>query len=81
MISKEKIEVTDDDIKTKLDDLVKKNPDQAVQIKKFYKTADNKSRIKEDLLDDKLYEKLITFATIKTKTKSMDDLRKESKKS
>ncbi len=81
LISKEKIEVTDDDIKTKLDDLVKKNPDQAVQIKKFYKTADNKSRIKEDLLDDKLYEKLITFATIKTKTKSMDDLRKESKKS
>ncbi|MBC8214708.1 MAG: trigger factor [Candidatus Marinimicrobia bacterium] len=81
LLKKEAIEITENDIKNMIDEVAEKNPDQAVNIKKFYKSAENKNRIKEDLSDDKLYEKLITFATIKTNTKTMDELRKEQKKS
>ena len=47
------------------------------QIKSYYKQADNKQRLFDEMLNDKLFEKLTKYANIKVVEQSTNELRKQ----
>ncbi|MBN2009706.1 trigger factor [candidate division KSB1 bacterium] len=75
----EKIEVTDAEVDAKIEELASKNEKGAIQIRNYYRTGENKERLKEDLLDQKVFEFLKENVDIKEKKLSRKDIQKASK--
>ncbi|MBN1621144.1 MAG: trigger factor [Endomicrobiales bacterium] len=62
----EKIEVTEDDLKSELENMKKRNPDKESAVEKYFEK--NKESIISQLKDDKLFKFLLDNAKIKEKT-------------
>ena len=73
----EKININDKDVNNFIDDQMKKNKNYKKEIKKYYLEGENKQKLQEDLLNQKLYEKLEEFFINKTNESSTDKLRKK----
>jgi len=73
----EKINVNDKDVNDFIDDQMKKNENYKKEIKKYYLEVENKQKLQEDLLNQKLYEKLEEFFVNKVNESSTDKLRKK----
>ena len=73
----EKINVNVKDVNDFIDDQMKKNKNYKKEIKKYYLEGENKQKLQEDLLNQKLYEKLEEFFVNKTNESSTDKLRKK----
>ena len=72
-----KTNVSEKDINDFIQDQIKKNPTYKKEIKKHYLTDDNKQKLKEDLLNQKLYSGLENYFINKIKENSTDKLRKK----
>ena len=73
----QKVTISDKDINVFIEDQIKKNPTYKKEIKKYYLENDNKQKLKEDLLNQKLYSSLESYFVNKTKENSTDKLRKK----
>lgn len=77
LIADEGIEVSDEAIKTRIEEIVATDESQAKQIRTYYKRSENKRQLKEDLVADALLERMKSYAKIKQVKKSSKELRKE----
>ena len=73
----EGIEIIDKELDGKILDLISANKENEKQIKSFYKQADNKQRLFDEMITDKLFEKLTEYASIKVVEQSTNELRKQ----
>ena len=63
--SQDNIAVSKDDVEKEIERLLERSPDNAKEIKKYYKKPSNRQRIEDDLLEKKVLEYLTKFAKIK----------------
>jgi len=75
LLKQENINVSDKDINEKIAEFEKQNPTQVNEIKKFYKDEKNKSKLKEDLINYKLFNILEKYFINKVKEISTDKIR------
>ena len=47
------------------------------QVKSFYKKPENRSKIEDDIVNEKLFTHLKEFVTVQETTKTTDEIRKE----
>jgi FKBP-type peptidyl-prolyl cis-trans isomerase (trigger factor) len=71
----EKINITDKDTNNFIEDQLKKNINYKKEIKKYYLENDNKQKLKEDLLNQKLYSNLENYFINKIDENSTDKLK------
>jgi len=77
IIGKELIDVSDDEINSKINDIISDNKENASQIKTFYKEPKNRNQLYSELRNDKLFDKLSEFIKLKVVEESTKDLRKK----
>ena len=77
IIGKELIDVSDDEINSKINDIISDNKENASQIKTFYKESKNRNQLYSELRNDKLFDKLSEFIKLKVVEESTKDLRKK----
>lgn len=80
LLNEMKISINDSDIENKIKDFIEDNKDMQSDIKKFYNDDKNKKKLKEDLINEKLFNSLNEFVTNKVSEKSTDELRKRKEK-
>ena len=80
LINELKILINDNDVESKIKDFIKENKDMKGDIEKFYNDEKNKKKLKEDLINEKLFNGLNKFVTNKVSEKSTDELRKKKGK-
>ena len=73
----EKINISDKDTNNFIEDQLKKNLNYKKEIKKYYLENDNKQKLKEDLLNQKLYSNLENYFINKIDENSTDKLKKK----
>jgi len=67
LIATEKIEVTDEDIEAKLDELTARMPGDKEKMKALYRDKQYLPQIKDDILEKKIFAHIESFAKIKVK--------------
>ena len=77
IISSEKLNISEKDMKNKQQELMDKDPSNAENVEKFLKIPENKQRFFDDLLSEKLFDHLREFANVKVEKKKTDELRKQ----
>ena len=75
LLKQENIKVSGKDINEKIEEFEKQNPTQINEIKKFYKDEKNQSKLKEDLINYKLFNILEKYFINKVKEISTDKIR------
>ena len=79
ILDENKLNVSDKDIKSKIDELKKQNPNQSKQIDDFYKDHMNSHKLSDEILKKKLFDYLIEFSSNKVTEKSSKELQKGNK--
>tara|TARA_Y100000590_G_C15681890_1_gene1000138 strand:- start:413 stop:1684 length:1272 start_codon:yes stop_codon:yes gene_type:complete len=79
ILDENKLNVSDKDIKSKIDELKKQNPNQSKQIDDFYKDHMNSHKLSDEILNKKLFDYLIEFSSNKVTEKSSKELQKGNK--
>ncbi|NQV16603.1 trigger factor [bacterium] len=74
LIAVEKMEVTDEDVEAKLEELVAQMPGDKEKMKKLYRDKQYLPQIKEDILEKKLFSHLMPFAKIKVKKSTSKEI-------
>ena len=77
LIEKEKIDVSNVELENKIKWFIDENKDNKKQIEDFYGHDENKQRLFDDMLNEKLFEKLKENAKIKVVEQSTKELRKK----
>lgn len=67
LIATEKLEVTDEDVDAKLDELVAQMPGDKEKMKALYRDKQYLPQIKDDILEKKIFSHLESFAKVKVK--------------
>ncbi len=67
LLATEKIEVTDEDVELKLDELVAQMPGDAEKMKTLYRDKQYLPQIKDDILEKKIFAHIESFAKVKVK--------------
>ena len=75
-----KFDVKESEIQEKIN-IASKNSNLPIdQVKTFYAKHENRHKIEDDITNEKLFNHLKEFATIKESSKTTDQLRKEKEK-
>ncbi|NQV51292.1 MAG: trigger factor [Candidatus Marinimicrobia bacterium] len=74
LIADEKLEVTDEDVEAKLDELVAQMPGDKEKMKALYRDKQYLPQIKDDIMEKKIFSHLESFATIKVKKASSKEI-------
>ena len=77
IIEAENIDISDEELQAKIEETISQNQENEKQIKDFYKQSKNKQKLYSEMLNDRLFERLIEFAKIKVVEKSTNELRKK----
>ena len=67
VIASEKIEVSDEDVEAKLDELVAQMPGDKEKMKALYRDKQYLPQIKDDIMEKKIFSHLESFAKVKVK--------------
>lgn len=78
LINEEDITVDDAAVDQRIEDLAAQAEDQSQQIKNFYRRPENRRTLREDLLSDRLLDRLKSYAKIKVIHKPSSEFRKVS---
>jgi len=77
IIEAENIDISDDEIDTKIEEAIAQNQANENQIKVFYKQEKNRHQLYTEMVNDKLFERLSEFAKVKVVEESTNELRKK----
>ena len=77
LIKGEQLWIPDEEVDEHIDKILKSTEDEKGQIRRYYKKSSNKEKLKDDLLDRSLFQKLKEYAKISEVTISTSDLRKQ----
>ncbi|MFQ6612866.1 MAG: trigger factor [Fidelibacterota bacterium] len=78
IIRDQNFEVSDEAVTGEIQRLKAKNPDQGLEVEKYYRKPSNRSRLKDDLLENKILAYLKEFAKIREQKVLTQDLRKKA---
>ena len=77
LIANESIDITNAEMDGKIEEMISSNNENEKQIKSYYRKTDNKQRLFDELLNNKLFNKLTEYANIKIVEQSTNELRKQ----
>ena len=77
LIKGEQLWIPDEEVDEHIDKILESTADEKGQIRRYYKKSSNKEKLKDDLLDRSLFQKLKEYAKISEETISTSDLRKQ----
>ena len=77
LIKGEQLSIPDEEVEEHIDKILESSEDEKGQIRRYYKKSSNKEKLRDDLLDRSLFQKLIEYAKISEVTISTSDLRKQ----
>jgi len=77
IIKQEGLEVTREEVQAKIDEIIQTNPEEhRKQIEKYYKKPSNRTRIEDDLMEEKILDYIKQYAKVKEVVVKTQDLRK-----
>ena len=77
LVKGEQLSIPDEEVDEHIDKILESTEDEKGQIRRYYKKSSNKEKLREDLLDRSLFQKLKEYAKISEVTISTSDLRKQ----
>ena len=77
LIKGEQLWIPDEEVDEHIEKILESTEDEKGQIRRYYKKSSNKEKLKDDLLDRSLFQKLKEYAKISEVTISTSDLRKQ----
>ena len=77
LLASERIDITDEELDGNIAEMIVTNKENKKQISSYYKQTDNRKRLFDEMLNDKLFEKLMEYSTIKVVEQSTSELRKQ----
>jgi len=77
LIKGEQLWIPDEEVDEHIDKILESTEDEKGQIRRYYKKSSNKEKLRDDLLDRSLFQKLKEYAKISEVTISTSDLRKQ----
>ena len=77
LIKSEELRIPDEEVDEHIEKILESTEDEKGKIRRYYKKSSNKERLREDLLDRSLFQKLKEYAKISEVTISTSDLRKQ----
>ena len=77
IIKNESLDISNDEIDGKIEEMISKNKDNEKKIAAFYKQSKNKQQLFNEMLNEKLFEKLSEYAKVKVVEQSTNELRKK----
>ena len=77
LIKGEQLRIPDEEVDEHIEKILESTEDEKGKIRRYYKKSSNKERLREDLLDRSLFQKLKEYAKISEVTISTSDLRKQ----
>ena len=77
LIKGEQLWIPDEEVDEHIDKILESTEDEKGQIRRYYKKSSNKEKLRDDLLDRSLFQKLKEYAKISEVTISTIDLRKQ----
>ncbi len=78
LIRDQQFEVTDEEVSSEIQRLKDQNPDQGMEVEKYYRKPSNRSRLKDDLMENKILAYLKEFAKIRERKVLTKDLREKA---
>ena len=80
LLKEENLNVSKEEVDKKITGIISSNKGNEEQITSYFSQPDNKQRVFDDMLNEKLFNKLIEFSKIKVIEKSSNQLRKQTDK-
>ena len=77
LIEKSKVSVTNQDVEDEIKKMIDEGTDDKKKITEFFTDEQNRQSLSSNLINEKLFEHISSFATIKDTEKSTADLRKQ----
>ena len=77
IIERETLDVLDEEINSKIDLLISKNKGSQDKIKAYYQQSNHKQHLYNEILNDKLFERLSDYVKVKVVEESTNELRKK----
>ena len=77
LIKSEELRIPDEEVDEHIEKILESTEDEKGKIRRYYKKSSNKERLREDLLDRSLFQRLKEYAKISEVTISTSDLRKQ----
>ena len=77
IIENESLDISNDEIKSKIEDMISQNKSSENKITAFYKKSKNKQQLINEMLNEKLFDKLSEYAKVKVVEESTSELRKK----
>ena len=77
LIKSEELRIPDEEVDEHIEKILESTENEKGKIRRYYKKSSNKERLREDLLDRSLFQKLKEYAKISEVTISTSDLRKQ----
>ena len=77
IINIESLDISNDEINSKIEEIISQNKGSKNKIKVFYKQSKNKQQLFNEILNEKLFEKLSEYAKVKVVKESTNELRKK----
>ena len=77
LIKGEQLRIPDEEVDEHIDKILESTEDEKGKIRRYYKKSSNKEKLKDDLLDRSLFQKLKEYAKVSEVTISTSDLRKQ----
>ena len=79
ILKEEKLVVVSEDIDQYIKDISEKNPTQKKEIIKYYQNDENKNKLYQDLIDERLFKQFDQYFINDAKEKSTETIRKKRK--
>ena len=77
IIKEEAIDVTEEEMKCKIDEMITQNKENEDKIRAFIKESKNKQNLYNEILNDKLFDCLYDYVKVKVEEQSTNELRKK----
>ncbi len=77
LIENEDLAVSDEEIDSKIDEIISQSKDNENKVKSYYRQSKNRQQLFNDMLNEKLFERLSKFAKVKVVEESTNELRKK----
>ena len=77
IIKNESLDISNDEIDGKIEEMISQNKGSEKKIAAFYKQSKNKQQLFNEMLNEKLFEKLSEYAKVKVVEESTNELRKK----
>ena len=77
LLKLEDLSVRDEELESHIEEILQSSKDEEGQIRRFYKKSSNRERLRDDLLNRNLFEKLKEYAKVTEVPIATSDLRKQ----